>query len=189
MMTELKIEKARVTDAKAVVRLIALADEDAVLEISGQASLPEALLHYERDFSRADVYFNVENVMVARKNDQVIGCILYFKGADEDRYAPPDGQADELPRESDDDEIYIDSLAVDPDHRGGGIAKQLVRAVIRETEAVGLHKVGLLADVGKPNVARFYLGLGFTERRRMRYLNDLYAKLVYEIPQVTPAQA
>ena len=114
--------------------------------------------------SRADVYFNVENVMVARKNDQVVGCILYFKGADEDRYAPPDGQVGELARESDDDEIYIDSLAVDPDHRGGGIAKRLVRAVIRETEIVGLHKVGLLADVGKPSLARFYLGLGFQKR-------------------------
>ncbi|MFY3152465.1 GNAT family N-acetyltransferase [Achromobacter xylosoxidans] len=181
MMMESRVEKARVADAKAVVRLIALADEDAVLAISGKASLPEALLHYERDFARSDVYFGFENVMVARKGGQVVGCILYFKGVDEDRYAPPDGEVGKLPRESDDDEIYIDSLAVDPDHRGGGIAKDLVRAVISEAAALGFQKVGLLADVGKPGLERLYLGLGFTETKRMRYLNDEYAKLVYEI--------
>ncbi|MGB3068613.1 MAG: GNAT family N-acetyltransferase [Ottowia sp.] len=175
-------------DAKAAVRLIAMADKDAVLAISGKLTLPEALTQYEQDFSRNDVYFSYENVIVTRKEGLVVGCILYFRGADEERYAAHESQGGNFPRESDDDEIYIDSLAVDPDHQGCGIAKQLVRAVIKEAAAQGFAKVGLLADVAKPHLGKLYRSLGFAETKRMRYLNDEYEKLVYDVTQAIPIQ-
>ncbi|EHF4969968.1 MULTISPECIES: GNAT family N-acetyltransferase [Enterobacter] len=187
-MMDLTITKATVADAREAVRLIALADEDAVMAISGQATLADALARYEQDFTRTDVYFGYENVIVARKGTLVVGCILSFKGTDEDRYAALDSQGGEFPRESDDDEIYIDSLAVDPDHRGGGIAKQLVRAVIEQAAAQGFTKVSLLADVAKPHLGKLYRSLGFVEVKRMRYLNDEYEKLVFDMVQANTSQ-
>lgn len=183
---DLTISKAQIADTKAAVRLIALADKDAVIAISGKATLEEALEQYERDFSRTDVYFNYQNVILARKGEQVVGCILFFKGTDEDRYSALDSQGGEFPRESDDDEIYIDSLAVDPEHRGGGIAKQLVLAVISEAAIQGFTKVGLLADVAKPHLGKLYRSLGFGATKRMLYLNDEYEKLVYDMTHEAP---
>ncbi len=137
-MMDLTITKAAVADAREAVRLIALADEDAVMAISGQATLADALARYEQDFARTDVYFGYENVIVARKGSSRRRMYPVLQG-EQTRIAtrPLDSQGGEFPRESDDDEIYIDSLAVDPDHRGGGIAKQLVRAVIGQAAAQG----------------------------------------------------
>lgn len=188
MPNDLTLSKAKPIDANAAVRLIALADEDAVMAISGKPTLAEALAKYEQDFARTDVYFSYQNVILARKGEQVVGCILFFKGTDEDRYSALDTQGGDFPRESDDDEIYIDSLAVDPEHRGGGIAKQLVIAVITEADSLGFTKVGLLADVAKPNLGKLYRSLGFVATKRMHYLNDEYEKLVYNITHVAPTE-
>lgn len=181
MPNNLTLSKAKPTDAKAAVRLIALADEDAVMAISGKPTLAEALAKYEQDFTRTDVYSSYQNVIVARINNEVVGCILYFNGADEERYVSFYSPGGDYPRESDNDEIYIDSLAVDSNHRGSGIAKHLVQAVITEATARGVSKVGLLADVTKPHLGKFYRNIGFMETKRMRYLNDEYEKLVYYI--------
>lgn len=182
MKKEFEISGADVADAKAIVRLIALADEEAVVAISGKEALSEALVQYEQNFSRTDVYFSYENVLVARKDGGVIACILYFKGVDEDRFANISSSDERMPREADDDEIYIDSLAVDPDHRGEGIAGQLVRSVIMAAQRQGFTKVGLLADASRPRLSKLYRSLGFTERRRIRCRGGEYEKLTYEIP-------
>lgn len=188
MTMDVTISKAQIADARAAVRLIALADKDAIIAISGKATLAEALKQYERDFPRTDVYFSYKNVILARKGEQVIGCILFFQGMDEERYAAQESLGNDFPRESEDDEIYIDSLAVDPEHRGGGIATQLVMTVMAEAAAQGFTKVSLLADVAKPHLGKLYRSLGFVATKRMLCLKDEYEKLVYDLTHTTPTE-
>lgn len=179
MQRNFEVTKAAVSDASAVVRLIALADEEAVIVLSGKPSLPEAMAHFEQNFARSDVYFNFENVLIARKGSAVIGCILFFNGTDESRYSSVSGLEESEPRESDEDEVYIDSLAVDPEHRGEGIAGELVRRVIIEAEARGFTKVGLLADASNPRLGKMYRNLGFAQEKLVHCRSGEYEKLTH----------
>ncbi|RRU68289.1 GNAT family N-acetyltransferase [Stenotrophomonas maltophilia] len=179
MQRNFEVTKAAVSDASAVVHLIALADEEAVIALSGKPSLCEAKAHFEQNFARSDVYFNFENVLTARKGAEVIGCILFFNGPDESRYSPIGGLEENEPRESSEDEVYIDSLAVDPGHRGEGIAGELVRRVIIEAKARGFAKVGLLADASNSRLGQMYRSLGFVQEKLVHCRGGEYEKLTH----------
>ena len=83
----------------------------------------------------------------------------------------PHAQQDEIDHSGIDDEteageLYIDSLATNPDHRGKGIATQLIEATSVKASKMGIERVGLLVDKGNPNAERLYLRCGF------KYQND-----------------
>jgi len=179
-MEDVIIGNAKKTDAGEVVRLIALADKDAVLALSGKDDINEALFQYEVNFGRHDVYFGYKNVFVARDQEKILGCILYFKGDDESGFTAITEHRAEMENESDPDEIYIDSLAVLPECRGRGIAKSLISRVVEEAGRQGLNKVGLLADTKKPHLKALYRKLGFKVTAEIELLNDRYEKMTVE---------
>ena len=59
-------------------------------------------------------------------------------------------------------ELYIDSLAVDENHRHRGIATALLHATARRCAALGLPATGLLVDKGNPGAMALYTRAGFT---------------------------
>lgn len=180
-MESIIIEKAKKTDAAEIVRLISLADKDAVLALSGKDDIDDALRQYEINFGREDIYFSYKNIFVARSNRQILGCILYFRGEDESNFQSISERPleMEMENESDPDEIYIDSLAVLPECRGKGIAKQLVKQVTLEARKQGVQKVGLLADKNKAYLGRMYQTLGFNVTAEVSLLNDHYEKMTF----------
>ena len=68
--------------------------------------------------------------------------------------------------ETQEGELYIDSLPVPAAFRGKGIAKMLLKAVIEKGREMGLPAVGLLVDKGNPKAERLYADMGF------EYVND-----------------
>ena len=62
-------------------------------------------------------------------------------------------------------EFYLDSLAVYPEYRGRGIAKQLLKRFIDHAASISLP-AALLVDKGNPNAERLYKSIGFV------YAND-----------------
>ena len=62
-------------------------------------------------------------------------------------------------------ELYLDSLAVLPKYRHQGIARKLLLATKERADRLGLP-VGLLVDYGNPIGEALYLSMGF------RYVND-----------------
>ena len=68
--------------------------------------------------------------------------------------------------EAQSDELYIDSLAVNPDYRRQGIAKRLLQESLTKAKQMGISKVGLLVDKDNPYAEQLYKSLGF------RYMND-----------------
>ena len=180
MSNDLIFLKAEPTDAVEAVQLIGLADPEAIIDISGKATYADALKEYEKNFSRTDVYFSFKNTIVAKINNQLVGCILFFKGEDEVNYFFGSEREDSSIRESEDDEIYIDSLAVDERYRGKGIAKQLIKYVVQESVSLGYKKISLLADVSQPHLGKMYSDLGFKVKSKMILLDTEYDKFVFE---------
>ena len=67
--------------------------------------------------------------------------------------------------ETQEGEFYLDSLAVYPEYRGRGIAKQLLKRIIDHAASISLP-AALLVDKGNPNAERLYKSIGFV------YAND-----------------
>lgn len=63
--------------------------------------------------------------------------------------------------ETDASEFYLDSIGVDPQWRGKGVATALFKAQIERARILGHNKVGLIVDVDKPEAENLYLKLGF----------------------------
>lgn len=78
-------------------------------------------------------------------------------------------------------EVYLDSLAVMPDHRGKGIATSLLRAMIEKAAKEGHPAVGLLVDKGNPNAERLYLHVGFEYANDSSWGGHPMRHLVYRI--------
>ncbi len=68
--------------------------------------------------------------------------------------------------ETQEGELYIDSLAVFPEFRGKGVATALLKASISKAKKLNIPTIGLLVDKGNPNAERLYRGIGF------EYSND-----------------
>ena len=58
-------------------------------------------------------------------------------------------------------EYYVDSLCVDKNFRGMGIATRLLKAAIGRGRDMGIPAVGLLVDKGNPKAEKLYRRLGF----------------------------
>lgn len=72
----------------------------------------------------------------------------------------------DMPEETSEGELYIDSIAVDEGYRGQGLAKQLLQATIDKARDMNINSVGLLVDKGNPQAEQLYHAVGF------RYEND-----------------
>lgn len=65
-----------------------------------------------------------------------------------------------MPEETEEGELYLDSLAVFPEYQGRGLAKELLRATAEKAKAMGLL-FGLLVDDGNPKAEAIYKKVGF----------------------------
>lgn len=123
---------------------------------------------------REDSQYSYRNTLVALDEDKVVGISVSYDG----------GQLRELRRafieaakvyvgkdhtgmddETQEGELYLDSLAVLPKYRHQGIARKLLLATKERADRLGLP-VGLLVDYGNPESEALYLSMGF------RYVND-----------------
>lgn len=84
-------------------------------------------------------------------------------------------------KEANKDEYYIDTLSVDPDVRGKGIARLLVDKVAERAKLEGFSKLSLVVQEGKEYLLEFYkkLGFEFFEERDLGGIN--YYRLIKKL--------
>lgn len=122
----------------------------------------ERLHHYFRlDGNR----FSYQNVQVAEQSSEVIGLVLSFGGRDEVRLNAAVGSW--LEREAEDDEWYIDALAVLKNWGGKGIGTRLLQSA--EQQARQHHYPKIALHVAQEN----------------KQALDLYAHLHYVVTRQT----
>ena len=149
----------------------------------------EAMLDYiakEVCSREADILYSYRNALLACVDGHPVGLCLSYDGEGyHERRLRTFALFDQAPVEATDDEgqdmdlehaedetqageYYIDSLAVLPEYRGRGIARQLMQAQIAHGHSLGLPST-LLVDPDNPPALRLYESLGF------RYHSDCYA--------------
>ena len=74
-------------------------------------------------------------------------------------------------------EFYLDSLAVDADYRGMGIATALIDAIIKHAASLEYETIGLNVDVANPKAERLYRRLGFDDAGQIMIGDHWYRHL------------
>lgn len=149
----------------------------------------ELLLQYianEVCSREADILYSYRNALLALVEDRPVGLCLCYDGegyherrlrtfalfdqspVDDTESDEPDMDLENAEDETQAGEYYIDSLAVLPEFRGHGIARQLMLKQIEHGRSLGLLST-LLVDPANPPALRLYESLGF------RYHSDCYA--------------
>lgn len=155
------VRPATPADAVDVIDLISFADENALLYLTGQSDLQQAKRIYRQDFARDDVYFSYLFTQVCFVDEQLAGCILAFPGFLEPTFIAHSTTPLADVREAEDDELYIDSLAIYPEFRGQKLSRYLMDAAKILAIKYQLNRLSLLADDAKPYLEKMYAGYGF----------------------------
>lgn len=170
---EYKIREGRKEDAEfiadAVMAAIGMEICSGMAANREQQVLREAFV---RCAARDDSQYSYRNAIVAEDAAGTpAGVIVGYDGADlhalrrafVDEYNQLMGtnyREEEWSDETSPDEIYLDTLAVSPDHRKQGIGTRLIESFIKKHSA-SEKPVGLLVDYDNPNARRLYEQLGF----------------------------
>ena len=83
---------------------------------------------------------------------------------------------DSLPKETEDDEFYLDSLMTLPEFRGKGVASALIKDAKKKADAAGLP-LGLLCDTDNERARRLYDSLGFLPHARRPFAGKMMDNL------------
>ena len=124
---------------------------------------------------REDSQYSYKNTLVAMDGDKVVGMAVSYDGGrlHELRRAFIEAAKEHLGKdhsglddETQEGELYLDSLAVLPEYRHQGIARRLLDVTKERANQQGLPIVGLLVDKENPAGEALYFSAGF------HYVND-----------------
>jgi Acetyltransferases len=181
----MEIRPARPADSRMVVPLIMQASEDIASVLAGAREHSRVVAQLTHFFQQPNNRMSYQNILVAEVSEQVAGMVIFYYGADTPRLDQPiatylrqQGQENVLEKEADDDEWYIDSLAVAPRYGGRGIGSALIGAVERKVLHVGHHKLALVVNEENQRAQRLYLRLGFRQDRIVHLYQHPYLHMV-----------
>ncbi|MBP1994917.1 GNAT family N-acetyltransferase [Paenibacillus eucommiae] len=147
-----------------------MAIQDMAYQLTGESNQPEALkqlaLFYEMKGNR----FSQACIWVKEVDNELAGMILCYHGSQAvhlyqpiiDHLRQSSGNASfQIEQEADEDEYYIDALAVSPNHQGKGFAKELIAAAEWNAAELKYTKIALNVDQENLVAHRLYQRLGY----------------------------
>ena len=186
--TSFHIERAQVSDAPAVIPLAFSALSEYAHYLAGTQDDTVAMKHMEYAFKH-----NVPNELhhgnffvVRNDKGDIVSSISGYEG----RLSPQFSDAirtiyeefcpgcikkrettgdPPLERDSEDNEFYIDTIAIHPDYRGMGLIELMLNHMKEQALSKNLYKLSLIAANYKTNLIKYYEKLGFksTDERFM----------------------
>ncbi len=170
------IRPAISTDAPFIAKSIAMAigDELTLKNYCGQKYLGVL----EEIVKANNTQYSYQNSLVAEIEGKVIGAIVGYDGAKllelrTETFAiikKHIGFTPDMEPETEVGEFYLDSIAVLPEFRGRGIAKNLILTLSNKAFSEGHKNVGLLVDVENTNAEKLYHSLGFARVNQKSFL-------------------
>src|SRR2546429_2828747 len=160
MRDSIKIRPAQPVDAEVAAVLL----YSAYTHIQLTYPLPEE--HESRFIERLQHFFRQDGnrfsyqyIQVAEQSTEVVGLVLSFGGRDEARLNAAVGPW--LEREAQDDEWYVDALAVLKNWGRKGIGTRLMRTAEREARRHHYAKIALHVDQGNQQALDLYTRLRY----------------------------
>jgi len=157
-------------DALPVARLVYEAIHDIAYQLTGETTEEQAIAALAELFRRPGNRFSAKQVLVAEEDGRVAGMILCYHGSEADKLDAPLAErlrqrtgnpSPAIDKETDEDEYYIDSIAVFPEFRGRGIAKALLEAAEQAAADSGWERIALNVEYGNDRAASLYRAAGY----------------------------
>ena len=173
----IEIRKATKAQSEEIAKLIMMAmTDDCCLYFCGEGyGIDDFRKMMAKLVEREDSQYSYRNTLVAMDGDNVVGISVSYDGGrlHELRRAFIEAAKEYIGKDHsgmDDEtqagELYLDSLAVLPEYRRQGIARQLLLATKERANRMNLPCIGLLVDKNNPAGEALYASVGF------RYVND-----------------
>ncbi len=176
-MYKITIQSAIREQAESIAQLImtAMTDECCLFFVGENQTLD--------DFKQAMIclvndeqsQYSYTNTLVALHNNDVVGICVSYDGKDlrflrskfiEMAKVRFNRDFADMNDETQEGELYVDSLAVKKSFREKGIAQKLLKATIEKARNLHINHVGLLVDCNNPLAEKLYSKVGF------QYVND-----------------
>ncbi|GCE30076.1 N-acetyltransferase [Dictyobacter alpinus] len=132
--------------------------------------------HLEHFFRQDNNRFSYQNIRLAEKSDQVVGLVLSFGGRDEERLNAVAGNW--LVHESEDDEWYVDALAVLKDWGRQGIGTRLLQAAEQQARHHHYAKIALHVAQENQQALDMYEHLHYVVTRQTTLYQRPYVRMV-----------
>lgn len=184
------IRAARRTDVKPVVELIHNAIGTIANTLAGTDDDAEMIQVLEMLFQQEGNRLSYENTIVKELDGRVVGFLLAYHGSQADQLDRPiidrliqvTGRKDiSLSKEANEDECYLDSIAVFNEYQGRGIAKELMRAFEQAGIDKGYTKLSLLVDKDNPGAGALYEKMGYKGADRVIIGEYDFLRMIKEI--------
>lgn len=163
---QILIRKAKKSDAKRAISLLALAMDHFIYKLSGHEDERMALSCLEGFFVREGNRLSYENVCVFEEAGEILGALCFYDGAMAEALDAPLrenlralGKKDSILRECG-EEFYLDSIAVDERARGRGIARALILHAHSAAQKAG-KKLSLIVEEDNAAAKTAYAKMGF----------------------------
>lgn len=132
--------------------------------------------HLAESFPRDGNRFSYQYIQVADHSSAVVGLVLSFGGRDEARLNAAVGPW--LEREAQDDEWYVDALAVLKNWGRKGIGTRLMRTAEREARRHHYAKIALHVDQGNQQALDLYTRLRYVVTEQTVLYQRPYVRMV-----------
>lgn len=183
MQDNIIIRKAREEDIEFVAKtvLTALDMDTSDLEwVKASCSDPKSMYSWNKS-------------LIAEDDGKPIGCIISYSG--DDYQALREYTWSRLWSETDPEmikntaieaypgEYYLDSLAIEPEYRGHGLGKVLMKAAMQEGKSLGYDNYALLVALEKPHLKDYYALLRFKDAEDVNFFGHRYKRMVRKSSQ------
>ncbi len=175
------VRKARPSDAKKCVKILDLAMDDISGVILNETDYDKKIEKFETFFRAKNNRLSYENTIVYEdENKNICGAMIFYKGYESDfldavfnERLKQLGSKNLTKKECEDDEFYIDSVAVDPKFRGKGYFKALMNEAIQIAKNSDLEKMSLVT-----HTPELYTQFGFKFHDNLDIYGEVYQKMI-----------
>lgn len=181
------IRKARPEDSSEVIPLMLEAIGNIAHDLSGTDDVEYTKKVLTEYFQTTGNRLSYTHCIVWEEDGRAVGFALFYDGGQvqkldaplEERLSKVQGHPVHLIKESQRGEFYLDSVAVNSNYRGRGIAKHLMAAFEQEAAARGLKFAALLVDVANTKARKLYEAQGYhADGLVLHIANDDYDHMV-----------
>ncbi|MBW7477632.1 GNAT family N-acetyltransferase [Paenibacillus oenotherae] len=185
------IRLSRPDEGQYVVPLLyAAIGSDIAAMLTGEREAQRAMEVMLDFFGQQGNRLSYENVVVAEADGHPVGCVLFYHGSaigDLDRpllnrVAMLTNNPDvSFTREAQEDEFYLDSLAVDDRYQGRGIGGALIAAFEAAGRARGFDRLALIVIRGNDKAKALYIKKGYEPDGQLELCGHIYDHMVKRI--------
>lgn len=165
-MKDIIIRKATKDDASLIAKVVAMAiGEETAIFYGGDNYINV----FEEIALLENSQYSYRNAFVAEVDGELAGAVIGYDGAELHNLRKTTldvifkhiGKELQIADETDASEFYLDSLAVLPEYRGGGLGAKMILAMKERASKDYNKPLGLLVDFENPDAERLYKSLGF----------------------------